>query len=611
MGEAYISGRDRNQVPERYRWNLADVYPDDRAWAKARAELVAAFTALPAFRDTLAGSPSRLLECLELVSGLQKELTRLSCYAGLLSDLDTRDAAHLAMEQEMSQIGADFAAQTAFLEPEILALGRDRILQFLEREPRLELYRHPLDDILRKQAHTGTAAEEKILADARLIADSPGTIHTVFANADFPYPEVTLDNGTTVRLDAAAFGLHRRSPVREERKRVFGAFLGRMGEFRRTLGVQLYAEIRKNLFFSRARNYGSCLERALDAHHIPREVYTGLIDGVRAHLPTLHRYLKIRKALLGVDELHYYDLYAPLIKDVDLDYSFDDAARHVLAALQPLGRDYCEAAAAAFSGRWVDVYPNDGKRSGAYSNGAVYDGHPYILMNYTGRYDDVSTLSHELGHAMHSYLANRAQAYPLSRYSIFVAEVASTFNEALLLDSMLGSVGDDETRLSMLGHYLDGARSTVFRQVQFAEFELRIHEMAERGEALTGDLLSSVYGSITRNYYGHDAGICTVDEPVETEWAYIPHFFYNFYVYQYATSFTASSALAERVLGGDREVAGKYLDLLRAGGSGYPIDLLRTAGVDLTTTAPLEATLQRVNRVMDEVEAIAARLGLL
>ncbi len=604
MSDPYVKERDRSRIPDPYKWNLTDVFPDDRSWAKAKAELVAEFGALPAFRGQLAGSPGQLLRFLDLISRLQQDQTRLSCYAGLKSDLDTRDATYLAMEQEMGQVGADFAAHTAFLEPEILALGREGIDRFLDLEPGLETYRHLLDDTLRKQDHTGSVAEEKILADARLIADSPGAIFTVFANADFPFPEVTLQDGSVARLDSPAFGLHRRSPVREDRKRVFDAYLGRKQEFRRTFGAQLYAEIRKNMFFSRARRYSSCLERALDVHHIPPAVYGNLISGVRSHLGTFHRYLKLRKTLLGLDELHYYDLYAPLVKDVDLDYAFDEASGHVLAAVTPLGPEYREIAARAFSDRWIDVYPNNGKRSGAYSNGAIYDVHPYILMNYTGKYDDVSTLSHELGHTMHSFLANRAQPFHLSRYSIFVAEVASTLNEALLLDHMLRAVRTAETRLSLLGNYLDGARGTVFRQVQFAEFELRIHEMAEKGEALTGDLLSSVYDSIAREYYGHDAGICIVDDPIRAEWAYIPHFYYNFYVYQYATSFTASSAIAERVVAGDKEATARYLDLLRAGGSDYPIDLLKTAGIDLTTTGPLEATIRRMNRVMDEVEAL-------
>ncbi len=610
MRDIYVTERDRGKIPDTCKWNLTDVYPDDEAWRRAKEQLLRELPAVGEFRGRLTESAGQLLAGLNLTSRLQREQTRLVCYASMNSDLDTRNSTYMAMEQEMGQIGADFAALISFMDPEILRLGSETVNRFIAEEPQLETYRHILDDILRRKEHTGGEAEEKIIAEAGLMADSPGSIYSVFSNADFPFPEIQMEDGTRVRLDPAAFGLHRRSHVREDRKKVFAAYLGRMNEFRRTFGAQLYAEVRKNMFFSRARHYDSCLGRALDAHNIPRSVYSNLIAGVRSNLDTLHRSLRLRKALLGLDELHYYDLYAPLVKQADLEYEYGEGVEHVLASLTPLGREYRDTSAKAFSDRWVDVYHNEGKRSGAYSNGSVYDAHPYILLNYNGKYDDVSTITHELGHTMHSYLTNRAQPYHLSHYSIFVAEVASTFNEALLLDHMLKTVTDDQVRLMLLGNYLDGARATVFRQVQFAEFELRIHELAEKGEALTGDLLSEEYGRIAKDYYGHDAGVCIVDDEIKAEWAYIPHFYYNFYVYQYATSFTASSALAERVLSGDEIAKRQYLDLLRAGGSDYPIDLLKRAGVDMTTTGPLEATISRMNRAMDEAEGAAKRLRL-
>jgi oligoendopeptidase F len=306
-----------------------------------------------------------------------------------------------------------------------------------------------------------------------------------------------------------------------------------------------------------------------------------------------------------LDELHYYDLYAPVVKELDLNYTYEEAVEHVIASLAPLGREHQDVARKALSSRWVDVYPNEGKRPGAYMNGAVYDVHPYMLLNYNGKYDDMSTIAHELGHTMHSFLTNGAQPYPLSHYSIFVAEVASTFNEALLLNYMLGIENRNEVRMSLLCNFLDNARATVFRQVQFAEFELKIHQMAEGGAALTGDMLSSVYGDLIREYYGHEKGLCIVDDEVRSEWAYIPHFYYNFYVYQYATSHTASVALSERVLSGDKDAVAGYLELLAAGGSDYPIELLKRAGVDMTSPHPLEATMVRINRIMDEIEKIA------
>jgi oligoendopeptidase F len=384
-----------------------------------------------------------------------------------------------------------------------------------------------------------------------------------------------------------------------------------MNDFRRTFGAQLAAEVRKNMFFARVRAYKSCLECALDKSNIPIDVYQGLIKGVRGHLATLHRILILRKRLLGLEELHYYDLYAPIVKELDLSYTYEEAGEYVLSSLALLGNEYQEVARRALSNRWIDVYHNEGKRSGAYSNGAVYDVHPYMLLNFNGKYDDVSTLAHELGHTMHSYLTNRAQPYALSHYSIFVAEVASTFNEALLLHYMLESETRDEVRLLMLGNHLDNARATVFRQVQFAEFELRIHQMAEEGKALTGDLLNTLYAEIAREYYGHGKGICIVDDTIQSEWTYVPHFYYNFYVFQYATSFTAAAALAEKTLAQDADAVEGYLNLLSAGGSDYPIELLKKAGVDMTTPAPLDATMLQLNRVIFEMEEIALRLGLL
>jgi oligoendopeptidase F len=611
MQDMYVNERERTRIPDKYKWDLNDIYADDDAWEKAKQKFVAEFSQISSCAGKLSESPEQLFNCLDLLDRLRKECVRLACFASMKSDLDTRETKYLAMDQEMSQIGSDFSSACSFVEPEILRIGPDNINRFIDQDPRLGIYRHIFGDILRKKDHTRTEAEEKILAEANLMADSPATINNIFTNADFPYPHVKLEDGTELRLDPSAFNLHRRSPMREYRKRVFEAYLGKVNEFRRTFGAQLAGEVRKNIFYKRTRLYKSCLERALDASNIPVAVYKSLIAGVHAHIDTLHRYLILRKRLLGLDELHYYDLYAPIVKKLDVNYTFEEASELVLASLGPLGSNYREVASRALSNRWIDVYPNGGKRSGAYSNGSVYDAHPYILLNYNAKYDDVSTLAHELGHTMHSYFANKAQPYGLSHYSIFVAEVASTFNEVLLLHHMLEIETRDEVRLSLLGNYLDNARATVFRQVQFAEFELKIHEMAEEGTALTGDLLNSLYADSAREYYGHAKAICIVDDEIKSEWAYIPHFYYNFYVYQYATSYTASAALSANVLSRDKNATARYLELLSAGGADYPIALLKAAGVDMTTQQPLDAMMLQLNEVMDEIEKIASRLGLL
>ena len=605
--KSFIIERERTKIPERYTWNLADIYPDDRSWLEAKQCFVTEFPAVAAFRGKGAASPQSLLACLEFVSRLDKELNRLYCYASMQSDLDTRNAIYLAMKQEVGAIEAEFAAAVSFIEPEILSLDKATVDAFIAREPGLETYRHILNEKLRRKEHIGTEGEEKIIADAGLLSDAPLTVYSVFANADFPFAHVELSDGKTVKLDQAAFALHKSAPLRDDRRKVFAAYFGKLQEFQRTFGANLYAEVKKNLFYMRARKYPSCLDYALDGNNIPTRVYTGVIENVNAHLSTFHRYLALRRRILGVDQLHYYDLYAPLVKDIDVKYTYDEACEHVLASLAPLGEEYVSVARRCFTDRWVDVFPTTGKMSGAYSNGGAYDAHPYILLNYNGKYDDVSTLAHELGHTMHSYYSNTHQPYPTSHYSIFVAEVASTFNEALLMHHMLHTITDDDMRLSLLGNSLDGIRGTVFRQVLFSEFELLIHQLVEKGEALTGERFSELYDELTKRYYGHSQAVCLVDDEIKVEWAHIPHFYYRFYVYQYATSFTASVALSERVLAGDKETTKRYLTLLASGGSDYPIALLKKAGVDMTTAEPFDLTMKKMNAVMDEMERVLAK----
>ena len=599
--------RNRANIPDEYKWNLADLYPSLEAWKNAKAKLVADIPTVDGFRGSLSGSPQSLLNCLSLVSRLSKEYSRLFTYASLHSDLDTREGQALAMVQEMAQVGSDFAARSSFIQPEILTLEPATIDSFIAQEPGLKVYRHELHDILRRKEHTGTEGEEKIIADASLMADGPDNIYGIFSNAEFPFPKVTFSDGRTVRIDKSAFSLYRALPNRGDRRNIFAAYFGALNDFRRTFGTQLYAEVKKDLFYVRARRYPSSLHTALDSNNIPVEVYRSLISNVNANLPTFHRYLALRRSLLGVDQLHYYDLYAPLVDDLDLTYTYEEARDHILKSLAPLGNDYVAVAGRALHDRWVDVFPNDGKRSGAYSNGAAYDVHPYMLMNYNGKYDDVSTLTHELGHTMHSHLSNTHQPYPTSQYSIFVAEVASTFNEALLMDYMLKTISDDNIRLSLLGNALDTIRGTVFRQVQFAEFELRIHDIAETGESLTGDMLNQIYDEINKRYYGHDRGVCVVDDEIKAEWAHIPHFYYNFYVFQYATSFTASSALSEQVIAGDTAATKRYLELLASGGSDYPMALIKKAGIDMAASTPFELTMKKMNRIMEEIEKIVGK----
>jgi oligoendopeptidase F len=510
------------------------------------------------------------------------------------------------MRQEMVQLAASFNAEASFIEPEVLRFPAGLVDTFIKSEARLKPYEFYLKDIARRASHTLSESEEKILADVGPLAAAPSSTYGILSNADFPYPSVTLSDGRSVRLDQAAFATLRGLPNRADREKVMSAFFGALGSFQGTFGTTMNAEVQKVLFYSKARKYPDALTATLDSPNIPVTVYHRLIDGINKQLPTFHRYLKLRKRMMGLDELHYYDLYAPLVGSVKLDYSPEEAQKHVLAAVAPLGTEYQSVIQRAFKERWIDLFPNQGKRSGAYSNGGAYDVHPYMLINYNGKYDDVSTLAHELGHTMQSYFSNKTQPYALSNYPIFVAEVASTFNESLLIDHMLKTITDPDTRLSILGNYLEGIKGTVFRQTQFAEFELRMHELAKKGQPVTGQALARLYLDITKRYYGHDQKVCIVDDYIAHEWSYIPHFYRDFYVFQYATSFTASSALAEKVKAGDPEARRKYLAFLAAGGSKYPIELLKDAGVDMTTDEPLNLTMKEMNRVMDEMEKLLA-----
>jgi oligoendopeptidase F len=602
--------RDRAQIPDRYKWDLTHLYPTDAAWRAAKDKLQAGIPELGRFKGTLATSAGTLADALDRMYALNKEDSRLEAYASMLADEDTRDPQHQGMRQEMVQVAASMSAEASYIEPEILRFDRATLQRFLSAEPRLKVYRFYLEDISRRAAHTLGNAEERILAAAGPLGGAPANTYNILANADFPYPTVTLSDGRRVKLDQASYNVLRALPARSDRQLVMSSFFQALGGFSRTFGTTMNGDIQKLLFLSQVRKYPSALEATLDGPNIPVSVYMRLIDGVNRNLPAFHRYLRLRKRMLGVDELHYYDLYAPLVSSVQLTYTPEEAQKQVLAALAPLGSDYASVVARAFNERWIDYYPSDGKRSGGYSEGGAYDVHPYILLNYGGHYTDVSTLAHELGHTLHSYYSNKAQPYPLAGHPTFVAEVASTFNEGLLIDYMLKQIQDPATRLSLLGNYLENIKATVFRQTQFAEFELRMHEMAQKGQPITGDALATLYLDITRRYYGHAQGICLVDDYIAHEWSFIPHFYRDFYVYQYATSFTASSALGEKIKEGGAagaEATKRYLAFLHAGGSKYPIDLLKDAGVDMTTDEPLQLTMREMNRVMDEMDRLLER----
>jgi oligoendopeptidase F len=602
---------ERAAIPEKYTWNLADIFPSQAAWTKAKEALGKRIPRLTESRGHLGDSADALHRGLSEMFAAQQQLLALGAYASMLSDQDTRESAPREMLQSAQQLGVDFDAATAWVQPELLSIDAAKLRAFVAQDKRLAEYRFYLEDTLRWKPHTLNAAEEKILAETGSLTEASRSIYSVLKDSDFPYPTVKLSTGQEVRLDSAAYTLQRASPVREDRDKVFDAFFGGFKAFRGTMGATLYAHVQAHVFEKKERNFDSSLAAALFRDNVPTDIYRQLVLDVHRNLPSLHRYLKLRQRMMGLDSLRYQDLYAPLVAKVDLSFSPEEARALVLQAVAPLGKPYVDALKKGYESRWTDYLPSPGKAPGAYSTG-VYGVHPYQLLNFNGKYEDLTTLAHESGHSMHTYFSSANQPYPTANYAIFVAEVASTLNENLLLYFMLARAPNDATRLSLLGTYLDGLRTTLFRQTLFAEFELKAHEMVERGETLTGENLTAVYLALAREYYGHDAGICRVDDIIGYEWEYIPHFYGSFYVYQYATSLVASTTLAKNIRaesGKSTRARDAYLALLKSGGSDYPVELLKKAGVDMTTSVPFQAAMAEMNSTMDEMEKILAKQG--
>jgi len=585
------------------RWNLADLYPSVEAWNTDAQRVEAELADIAACRGHLGDSARRLRECFETQYDVYKRYSRLGVYANELYAEDTGQSSSLSLRQRTQVLGSKLSEAASFVSPEVLAVGRAKIDAFLKEEPKLAIYRQNLDDILRMAPHTLDLAGEALVASFQLAANQSGSLYTSFANSDMPWPTVKLSDGTEVKLDQSAYGKHREAANRDDRKLVMDSFFGKFKEFERTVGVAFYGSLKEDTVYTRVRKYPDSITRALDRNRVPRGVYDALIKATNDNLPTLHRYFRLRAKMLGVTDMRYYDIYPPLVKS-GRTYPIDEGVQMMLAAVKPLGDDYVAALKKGVDERWMDVYPRPKKLSGAHMAGAAYDVHPYLLLNHNDNYASVSTLVHEWGHAMHSYFSNRAQPFPTARYAIFVAEIASTLNEALLLDYALKTAKTDDDRLLYLGSALEELRGTFFRQAMFGEFEQRVHALVDSGQAVTGDQLTKIYGDLLRRYHG-DA--VKIDDLYAIEWAYIPHFYNSFYVYQYATSIAASSLFAEAILQNKPGARERYRKLISSGGSDYPYDLVKAAGVDLATPEPYAALVKRMNRIMDEIEAIIAR----
>jgi len=601
---------ERSEIPEKYKWKIADLYPTADACQASLTKTAGRIPELVQMKGNLSKSAQSLRKTLDLMVGISKEAARLRLYTSMLYDQDTRVSKSLEMKQSVEQMMVSLSSACSYIRPGILAMSRDQVDAFIREDPGLKDYEIFLHDILRMKEHTLSPDGEKLVSEALgQMGGSPESIYDVFKNADLPYPEITLESGGKIRLDVAAYTKYRAVNNPEERRKVFKAFFGKYAEYERTIGTILYSGVKAHVFNRDARKYRSSLAASLDGSNIPEAVYRQLITDVHDNLKTLHRYLRLRQKMLGLPRIGYEDLYTSLVKNYEMQFTPEEAMDLVLKSCEPLGKNYTDGLKLGFQNRWTDFIPSTGKKPGAYSDDGAYDVHPYQLLNFMGEYDDVSTLAHECGHTMHSYLSNRNQPYVNAQYSTFVAEVASTLNEDLLMDYMMKNVAtNNEQRLYLLGTRLETFRTTLFRQTMFAEFELKIHEMVESSQTLTGELLTKTYLELLRKYYGHDEGICSIDALYGVEWAYVPHFYYNFYVFQYSTSLVASSALANRIKeemrSGSSSTRDAYLKLLSSGGSKYPIDLLKDTGIDMTTSTPFKAAIKEINGIMDQIETI-------
>ena len=588
------------------RWNLADLYPTQAAWDADAAKLEAQLPKLAACKGEMGASAARLRECLDLRADMAKRSGRLYVFASEQHAQDMGVAANEAVVQRADVLSNRFGETASFFDPELLAIGPARVAGFIAADPGLAIYRFPLEQTLRAAPHTLDAAGEAIVAQFAQMTDAGQTAYALLANADIPWPKLKLATGEEVTLDQTAYEKYRESPDRADRERVMDAFFGAWKTYERTAGVLLLSQLKQDKAYAAVRKYPDSISRSLDADNMPVAVIDTLIAQTNANLPTLHRYFRLRAKLLGVEQMSYFDVYPPIVGG---DYKFPLAQGKALTleAVAPLGADYEETLRRAFDARWMDAYPRPRKLSGAHMAGYAYDVHPYVLMNYSDDYSSLTTLAHEWGHAMHSVLTNRAQPFVTADYATFVSEIASTFNEELLLARMLERAKTDDERLFYLGNALEGLRATFFRQAMFAEFERQIHARVDKGEPLTGEDMTAAYCELLTRHHGTAEGVVAIKPEYCIEWAYIPHFYMPFYVYQYATSIAASSLFATRIEAGDKDALARYLALLAAGGSDYPYELVKAAGVDLATPAPYEALFARMNEIMDEIEAILAR----
>ncbi|MCK7605606.1 oligoendopeptidase F [Geobacillus stearothermophilus] len=593
----------RSEIPVEETWRLEDIFPTDDAWEQEFQQVKAMIPKLGEYKGRLGQSPEVLYEALQYQDEVSMRLGKLYTYAHMRYDQDTTNSFYQGLDARAKSLYSEASSAMAFIVPEILAIDEAVLRSFLEQYEPLRLYAHALDEITRQRPHVLSAEEEAILAQAAEVMQATSDTFSALNNADLTFPTIIDENGEEVEVTHGRFIRFLESTDRRVRRDAFHAVYHTYEKFQNTFASTLAGTVKKHNFFARVRRYESARQAALDANNIPESVYDNLIATVHEHLPLLHRYVRLRKQVLGLDELHMYDLYTPLVQEVKMDVTYEEAKQYMLEGLAPLGEEYVAIVKEGLDNRWVDVRENKGKRSGAYSSGA-YGTHPYILLNWQDNVHNLFTLVHEFGHSVHSYYTRKTQPYPYAHYSIFVAEVASTCNEALLNDYLLRTIDDEKKRLYLLNHYLEGFRGTVFRQTMFAEFEHLIHLKAQQGEALTAETLTSLYYDLNKTYFGDDI---VVDKEIGLEWARIPHFYYNYYVYQYATGFSAATALSKQILEEGEPAVRRYIDFLKAGSSDYPIEVLKKAGVDMTSAEPIRQACQVFAEKLDEMERLLGK----
>ncbi|MGI6180775.1 MAG: oligoendopeptidase F [Agathobaculum sp.] len=591
----------RADIPAQDKWAIGDLFASDEAWRAALAQARTFIPQITAFRGRLGESGQTLLDFFRLDDEVSLAFDALIHYAQRKNDEDTRVAAYQEMVSQVTRLAVALQSAAAFETPELLAIPDDTLARFYQQTPALENYRLCIDRVRRRRAHVLSEKEEALLAAAGEMAQCPDEIYSMLNDADMTFPDAVDKDGKTYPVTHGSYIPLMQSYDRVLRKSAFDSLYSVYGKFRNTAAATLSAQLKSLLFFANARRYPSTLAASLDGNEVPVEIYRNLIDAVHRSMAPMHRYAALRRRLLGLDELHMYDLYVPVASGVDMHFTFEEAKQIALKALAPLGEDYLALLREGFENGWIDVYENEGKRSGAYSAGARV--HPYVLLNFKGTLDDVFTLVHEMGHAIHSYLSNKTQPTAYQDYVIFVAEVASTCNEALLMEYLLGVTEEKKQRAYLINHFLEQFRGTLYRQTMFAEFELEVNEMTQRGEGTTADALCALYKRLNEQYFGPAA---TVDDEIALEWARIPHFYYDYYVYQYATGYAAAIALSRRILREGESAVQDYLGFLSGGCSRDPIALLRGAGVDMATPKPVEDATRLFDTLIDEMEALLA-----